>query len=53
MSIYWELQGNYGYGWDALTAENSLAEIKARLTEYRANDREALAFRIKKIREAN
>ena len=34
------LQGNYGYGhgWEDLTAENTLTEIRQRLKEYRENE---------------
>ena len=32
------LQGNYGHGWEDLTAESSIAEIRQRLREYRENE---------------
>ena len=32
------LQGNYGHGWEDLTAENTLAEIRQRRKEYRENE---------------
>jgi len=41
---YWVLQGNYGHGWEDLTAEDTRLEILARLREYREN--EGGAYRI-------
>ena len=32
------LQGNYGQGWEDLTAESSRREINVRLREYRENE---------------
>lgn len=40
-----ELQGNYGQGWECLTTEDSRAEIRQRLREYQEN--EGGAYRIK------
>lgn len=34
----WTLQGNYGYGWEDLTSEDSSKEIRERLKEYRENE---------------
>ncbi len=34
------VQGNYGQGWEDLTAENTYKEIKDRLKEYNENERE-------------
>jgi hypothetical protein len=47
----YELQGNYGHGdgWECLTAEDSRAEIRQRLKEYREN--EGGNYRIVKKRE--
>lgn len=33
----WTVQGNYGQGWEDECAEDSWAEAKARLREYREN----------------
>lgn len=33
----WEIQSNYGYGWDMETTENTYAEAKKALKEYREN----------------
>ena len=41
---YWYgyvVQGNYGYGWDDLTYENTLKEAKTTAKEYRENERMA------------
>lgn len=46
---YWELQGNYGCGWECLTAEDTREAIKQRLKEYR--DNEGWNYRIVKKRE--
>jgi len=40
------LQGDYGYGWDDLTASDTMAEAKIDLACYRANDTYSKAFRI-------
>ncbi len=34
----YEVEGNYGYGWEAVTCEDTRSEARARLREYRAND---------------
>ena len=45
------LQGNYGYGWDDLTASESYKEIKQNLKAYREN--EGGLYRIIERREIN
>jgi hypothetical protein len=44
----YEIQGNYGYGWDLLTTEQTLKEANAQLATYRAN--ESIPLRIKRVR---
>ena len=44
----YEIQGNYGYGWDLLTTEETMKEARAQLFTYRAN--EAIPLRIKRVR---
>jgi hypothetical protein len=44
----YELQGNYGYGWDLLTTEETLNEANAQLATYRANER--IPLRIKRVK---
>ena len=34
----WEIQGNYGYGWDMLCYEDSLKDAKAQLRCYIQNE---------------
>jgi hypothetical protein len=41
----YEVQGNYGYGWDMVTTEESKAEALQQLKVYRLNERTA-SFRI-------
>ena len=49
MSAYeYEIQGNYGYGWDVLTTEETIGEANAQLATYRANER--VPLRIKRIK---
>jgi len=36
--IIFVLQGTYGHGWEDLTAEETRAEIRQRLKEYRENE---------------
>lgn len=33
-----EVQGNYGYGWEAVTTEETRTEAKKRLKEYGENE---------------
>ena len=44
----WEIQGNYGYGWDLLTTEETLGEARAQLVVYGNN--EDVPLRIKRVR---
>jgi hypothetical protein len=44
----YEIQGNYGYGWELLTTEQTLKEANAQLATYRAN--ESIPLRIKRVR---
>lgn len=37
----WEIQGNYGYGWEMLTQEETRQEAKAQLRCYIQNERNA------------
>ena len=49
MSAYeYEIQGNYGYGWDVLTTEETLIEAREQLATYRANER--IPLRIKRVK---
>jgi hypothetical protein len=45
----YEVQGNYGYGWDRVTTEDTEADALAQLEVYRTNERSAL-FRIVKVK---
>lgn len=45
------LQGQYGFGWEDLTASESYAEVKRDLKDYRSN--EGGSYRIIKRRELN
>ena len=47
---YWDIEGNYAYGWEAVCCEDSIKEAKERLKEYRQNE-PGVAFRLKKGRE--
>ena len=44
----YEIQGNYGYGWDCLTTEDTRTEALAQLATYRANEK--IPLRIKKVK---
>ena len=48
---YWDIQGNYGFGWESVTVEDSWKEARGRLKEYRENE-PGIAFRAKKRRES-
>ena len=34
----WEIQGNYGHGWEMVTVEETWKEAKAQLRVYRENE---------------
>lgn len=36
--FYWDVQGNYGHGWETVTAESTWSEARARVREYRENE---------------
>jgi hypothetical protein len=42
----WEVQGNYGHGWDMVTTEETLDDARATVKVYRENER-GHAFRIR------
>ncbi len=44
----YEIQGNYGYGWDVLTTEETITEARSQLAIYRANER--IPLRIKRVK---
>ena len=44
----YEIQGNYGYGWDMLTTEETLVDAHAQLKVYREN--ESVPLRIKRVK---
>ena len=46
----WELRGNYGSGWDVLTAEDTLRGAREQLRTYIANDSDA-QYKIVRVRE--
>lgn len=46
----WNVQGNYGFGWETVTAETTYREVRARLREYRENE-PGTSFRLKMTRE--
>ena len=48
MVYEYEIQGNYGYGWDLLTTEDTIKEARAQVETYRAN--ETIPLRIKRVR---
>lgn len=45
----YEIQGNYGYGWDLLTTEDTIQGARVQLRTYQAN--ESIPLRIKRVRE--
>ncbi len=44
----WEIQGNYGHGWECVTTEETWKDAKAQVKCYRAN--ESAPFRVVKKR---
>lgn len=49
MTAY-EIQGDYGHGWEMVTTESTKAEALERLREYRANE-PGTPFRMKRVKE--
>lgn len=47
---YWDIQGNYGQGWEVVTAADTWKEARQYLKEYRENE-PGIAFRARKKRE--
>jgi hypothetical protein len=47
---YWSIEGNYGYGWEEVTAEDTWKGARARLKEYRENEH-GVSFRVRRRRE--
>ncbi len=46
----WEIQGNYGCGWECVTAEETRKEARERFREYTENE-PGVPFRMKLKRE--
>ena len=44
----YEIQGDYGYGWDTLTTEETLDSARVQLETYRFNER--IPLRIKRVK---
>ena len=44
----YEIQGNYGYGWDLLTTESTLVDARSQLVTYGNN--EDVPLRIKRVK---
>ena len=47
---YWDLEADYGHGWEVVTAADTFKEIQQLRKEYRENE-PGVPFRIKKRRE--
>ena len=47
---YWEIQGNYGQGWECVTADPSRKIARANLSEHMENE-PGVPFRMVKKRE--
>ncbi len=45
----YEIQGNYGYGYECVTTEDTYREIRKRLQEYMTNE-PSIIFRVTKKR---
>jgi hypothetical protein len=46
MAIVYEVEGNYGYGWEVVTCEDDIREARKRVKEY--VDNEGGSYRIMK-----
>lgn len=45
----YEIQGNYGHGWECVTAEETRADALAQLATYRENE-PGTPFRIRRVK---
>lgn len=48
----YELQGDYGQGWECLTTEDTRSEARARLREYAANEGGSYRIKARRVRIA-
>lgn len=48
----YELQGNYGQGWECLTTEERRSEARERLREYRENEGGLYRIKARRVRIA-
>lgn len=46
----YELQGNYGCGWECLTTEDTRKDIRARLREYRENEGGEYRIKLRRVK---
>ena len=49
----WELQGNYGHGWEILTTEESYRAARAQLRCYRENEGGHYRIKCKRVKKDN
>jgi hypothetical protein len=49
MQYEYDVQGNYGHGWETVTCEPTRKEALERIAEYRANE-PGVAFRIRRVK---
>jgi hypothetical protein len=51
MIVYeYELKGNYGYGWDILTTEETLKAAREQERTYRANEGGGVIYKIVRVK---
>lgn len=50
MRYEFELQGNYGYGWDTLTTCDTRKEANQTLRTYQENDKQVISLRVKRVK---
>ena len=47
-----ELQADYGYGWDILTTEETLKGAREQERTYRTNDSQGVIYRVVRVKVA-
>lgn len=52
-SYEWQLLGNYGYGWDLLTIEDTRRAILRQLKVYQENEGGSYRLKRVKVKESN
>lgn len=48
--IYYDIQGDYGHGWETVTSEDNLKDARQTIKDYRENE-PGIPFKLKRVKE--